>query len=401
MDDTTPPTAAARSTAGPTASARSSASEAPAAGAGADASTSTLVLELLPAKQGDALLLEYGDPQRPHRVLVDAGPARAYPAVRERLARLPEQQRHLELLVLTHVDGDHVEGAVPLLDDRELGLTYGDVWFNGYRHLTDDLGAVHGEIVSALLSERRLPWNEAFDRRAVRRDSGPTLPSHTLPGGLRLTVLAPVQDTLLRLRKVWEKECRKAGLTPGTPREALGAYDRRPALHPLDSYLSGAPDRLGQLAATRTGSDDSVANASSIVLLAEYAGRAVLLTGDAPGETVVEGLALLARERGVRRLPLDAVKLPHHGSSRNVTTPLVKRALAPRYLFSSDGSYFGHPDPEAVARVVVDGPPDATLVFNYRSEQTQRWADRGLREQYGYEVSLPPDETAPGVRCTV
>lgn len=365
-----------------------------------DGERARLVVEMLPARHGDALLVEYGGSADPHRVLVDVGPRSAFGAVRTRLAELPRHERHVELLVLTHVDGDHVEGVIPLLNDRDLGLTCGDVWFNGYRHLTDDLGAVHGEIVGALLVERRLPWNRAFGGRAVRRDAGDTLPTVTLPGGLRLTVLAPSQHALHDLLPVWEQECRKAGITPGDTASALDVLAGRPALRPpLDSYLGGAVPSVEALAAARTDTDTSRANGSSIVLLAEYADRTLLLTGDAPAATVVEGLDLLAAERG--RLPrLDVVKLPHHGSSRNVTRELVRACPSPRYLFSSDGSYHRHPDPEAVARVLVHAPPRPVLVFNYCSDQTRRWDDAELQREHAYRVVLPPP-TRPGTRCLV
>ena len=69
-------------------------------------------IELLPARHGDCLLLEYGDAARPHRVLIDGGPIGAYGALSQRLAALPDDERELELLVITHVDGDHIEGCL-------------------------------------------------------------------------------------------------------------------------------------------------------------------------------------------------------------------------------------------------------------------------------------------------
>jgi glyoxylase-like metal-dependent hydrolase (beta-lactamase superfamily II) len=95
-----------------------------------------LRIEMLPARQGDALWIEYGeDPQRPHRVLCDAGTPGTWPVVQARIADLPEGQRAFELLVVSHVDADHIGGSLPLLTDTRLGATFDDVWFNGWRHL--------------------------------------------------------------------------------------------------------------------------------------------------------------------------------------------------------------------------------------------------------------------------
>ena len=49
---------------------------------------------------------------------------------------------------------------LPLLEDKTLGITFGDVWFNGFRHLPDTLepmGPVEGERLTTLLVERPPP----------------------------------------------------------------------------------------------------------------------------------------------------------------------------------------------------------------------------------------------------
>ena len=37
----------------------------------------------------------------------------------------------LDLLVLTHVDADHVEGMIMLVNDANVGIDVEEVWFNG------------------------------------------------------------------------------------------------------------------------------------------------------------------------------------------------------------------------------------------------------------------------------
>ena len=67
-------------------------------------------IEMLPAAHGDCLWIEYGSGARVHRILIDGGPAHAYPALRERILHLPADARRFELLVITHIDADHIEG---------------------------------------------------------------------------------------------------------------------------------------------------------------------------------------------------------------------------------------------------------------------------------------------------
>ncbi|WP_328993685.1 MBL fold metallo-hydrolase [Kribbella sp. NBC_01245] len=356
-----------------------------------------LTVELLPARHGDAILLTWGGAAERHRMLVDAGPAWAYKDVSARMREVAAEGK-LDLLVLTHVDADHVEGTIKLVNDADLPLQIDQVWHNSWDQLGDYLDAVHGEILSAIIKRRGIDWNKAFGGDAVVAPPDAPLPVDKLPGGLRLTLLAPAPEELNRLAEVWVETCREEGLdlqTLESEEGALAAFAKRSRrLHtPGDEWLG--PEELDpdQLAADRTGTDRSVANASSIVLLAEYKGVRVLLAGDAtPGELIPAVRRLIAeRGDGADVFPLDAFKLPHHGSQNNLTAELIGLLPARHYLVSSNGSYFGHPDAPAIATVVKGAPDGAELVFNYDTEFTKPWDDECLRSRFGYRTRYRGD----------
>src|SRR5688572_16308193 len=91
-----------------------------------------LAVEMLPAGHGDALVVEYGSGTATHRLLIDAGTAHAYDKVSARL--LDRRDDRYEVFVVTHVDEDHIGGAVRLLEDVNLRHRIKDIWFNGYVH---------------------------------------------------------------------------------------------------------------------------------------------------------------------------------------------------------------------------------------------------------------------------
>src|SRR4051794_19930365 len=93
-------------------------------------------IDMLPGREGDCLWIEYGDPKRPHRILVDGGRQSTYVTLKKRFASLPPDEREFELLVLSHVDADHIEGLLKLIRDPDLPIRFKDVWFNGERHLS-------------------------------------------------------------------------------------------------------------------------------------------------------------------------------------------------------------------------------------------------------------------------
>ncbi|MGC4110422.1 MAG: MBL fold metallo-hydrolase [Nocardioides sp.] len=357
-----------------------------------DQTPDALEIELLPARHGDAVLLTWGPEGDRHRLLVDGGPARAYTEVGARLKEVAGQG-DLELLVLTHIDADHIEGTILLTNDADVGIGIGEIWFNGPGQLSHELSAAQGEMFAALVGARAIPFNTSFDGRAVRVPEQGPLPCRKIHG-LTLTVLGPDVASLRRLRDSWNSTLDDEGLIFDSPEAALAELRRRRSLTPDDPYMGAPDDRdatwVSELASAYAQPDDSVPNASSIALLAEYAGASVLLTGDATLPALTAGLQRLLDERCLKRLELSALKMPHHGSVRNVSLDLLRMAPARAYLFSSNGSGFGHPDQAGVARVLTHGAQGAELVFNYRSPQTLFWNDEKLLS--GRHVRYP----APG-----
>jgi beta-lactamase superfamily II metal-dependent hydrolase len=357
---------------------------------GDEISRGQLELELLPARHGDALLLTWGRPTERHRLLIDGGPASAYPKVSARLRKVAAQGP-LDLLVLTHIDADHIEGTLLLSNDADLNIDIGEYWFNGPAQVAPKLGAAQGEMLAALISARGIPLNAAFDKAAVcAPEAGPLL-VHSLPGGLTLTVLGPDRVDLTKLRQVWLSTVEDEGLVFASEEQALRALRARTGLNPTKTFLSAGKHRpsMTDLLQEQSPSDTSPPNRSSIVLLAEYAGNTVLLPGDATPISLMAGVRRLLAERGLESLELTALKLPHHGSTRNVTKELLERLPAENYLFSSDGGKFGHPDDAGVAKCLAYGKPGSALVFNYRNPRTLQWQDEDLLRPRGNRALYP------------
>jgi len=324
--------------------------------------------------------------------------------LRERILALPEDDRHFELLVVTHVDIDHIGGSLDLLREREkLGVSFGEIWFNGYVHLTpggsvpqpeaaDLLGPLQGEALTELIvANGANKWNAAAGGGAlVVPAAGPLQPLRQLPGGMQLTLLSPTQAQLDRLQPRWHAACRKAGIVPGAATAADARQleeDEEPA---EDDDLLGDPD-VARLAAMPFKPDRAIPNGSSLALLAEYQGRRALLTGDAYAPVLVDALARLPGN-AAGRLQLDAVKLSHHGSRGNTSADLVRAVDCRNWLVSTNGKIFHHPDGEAIARVLRDGGAGVQLHFNYRSECNEMWAALGLQRKHGYTARYPANE---------
>lgn len=367
-------------------------------------------IELLPARHGDCLLLEYGDSERPRRVLIDGGPIGAWDALSTRLLALPADQRAFELLVITHVDADHIEGCLKLLNHPELA-TFGDIWFNGWPHVAQvieepepeqeaqegcmnteadanvDRSLRQGTEIAVRILGRN--WNAAFQGRPLFVPAAGALPRHDLPGGLRLTLLSPNLERLLKLRTAWERALERAELNPDDEDELRRRLDGRPAFRGSQSNGRPSPQEILSSAALALGPiDGAVANGSSIALLAEFRGRRITLLGDAHMPPVVAALSRLAQDTKDERLHLDAVKMSHHGSSANFSEAFLSLVDCSNWLVSTDGSIFQHPD-EAALHSIVRNVRSARLIFNYHSTSNACWGEPAMRQAHGHEAFYP------------
>jgi beta-lactamase superfamily II metal-dependent hydrolase len=340
-------------------------------------------LELLPVAQGDGLLLEWGSRSGPRwRLLIDGGTEASFKrALGPRLQALPPDQRHLELFILSHIDGDHIGGGIALLQQaKALGVTFGDIWFNGRDHLVrrNMLSGKDGDDFTTLLKREKLPWNRWRAGKAIVRDdaAGRQPPTVTLAGGLTLTLLSPTPRTLEQLADTWDEDLAR----PGRRRLLSGRQLERET-------------DFDTLAARRFSPDGSRPNGSSIAVLAEFAGKRLLLAADAYADVLADAVRRLLPP-GQARLPLDAFKLSHHGSRGNVDDALLALLDCPRYLVSTSGAVFDHPDREALARVVRRSAQPPTLWFNYPTPAKNGsyhalWRDPAVQQRWGFQVREP------------
>ena len=361
-----------------------------------------LKIQMLPVRHGDCLLIEYGDPGASHRVLIDAGPYYAFEDVTQRIDALADSGLTFKLFVITHVDTDHIDGAIKLLGARPEGISFDDIWYNGWMHLSperyrspepeDRLGPVHGEMLSALIDTHNLPWNCAFDGRAARVTSDGSLPVVTLDGDLTLTLISPTQEELSKLEDVWPEQVRRYGFEPGSREEALEKLRKDARRRPPPDRLGGGRPDIPSLAKERFKEHVTETNASSIAFLAEHRGKSCLFAADAQPYVLEKTVQRLLAERGETRLQIDAVKVSHHGSRGNTSPALLRLLSCKHFLISTDGSgSSNHPHAETLARIVQECGPGVELWFNYRSDETKIWDDAYLKRRHEYQTHYPKE----------
>jgi beta-lactamase superfamily II metal-dependent hydrolase len=320
-----------------------------------------LTIEALQANDGDCLLVHYARTDAPTlRILVDGGSRGIYRDIlRPRIDQLRQRGTlDLRMVLVSHVDLDHITGVLDLFRDLERVQDNGGEPFCRIRTL----------------------WHNAFEQ--VHRGRQATLQSAAVsaslggvaPSGLNAQAAAVVasvrQGAALRdvaerlgivrnesamadLVRAPEDSVRRITIAPGLSLTILGPHDaqlrkldeewrRSEVAHPADPAAQAA-DYLNRTAA----------NLSSIVLLleAERAGGGspvrVLLTGDAGGDHILESLDRTGIGPG-GRIHVDLLKVQHHGSNHSTTQDFFERVTADRYVISGNGKH-GIPHADALA----------------------------------------------------
>jgi beta-lactamase superfamily II metal-dependent hydrolase len=378
--------------------------------------------EPLKARQGDCFLLHFGTKDEPGLVLIDGGPKQVYqPYLKKRLLEikaargLPEEQSLLvDLLMVSHVDDDHIQGLLDLTKEEIVAkdahqprlLNVLSFWHNSFDEIiandANELtacmkkqfgeAAVFGagglpdtarleveeacseepEVVASSLNvlasieqgfrlrldaeKLEFPRNPEFGGKLIMaRENGK---AKDIAQRLKFTVVGPMEPEVKALQKKhlqWLEVLRRKG---------------KPIPQALAAYV-----------------DESVPNLSSIVVLAEVDDKRMLLTGDARGDKILEGLQLtgLLGPGQASTMQVDVLKVPHHGSARNLVENFFKRIIANHYVFSGNGDY-GNPERETLEMLwKARGDEDYTIHLTYPIKEIDGRREDDWKEQQDKE----------------
>lgn len=370
-----------------------------------------LRLWVVQATFGDCLVVEGRAGGRTRRILVDGGPGGTYQAaLRPVLIDIGKARGRIDAAVLSHIDNDHVLGLLDLFEELRHPPAGGAavplppidrLWHNSFARAVGGadiepkvravlreggrLGAAmpsvagvlrgvgEGDALRAAALALGIPLDAGFPGGQVLVGQG----SPTVLDPLRVTVVGPSRSILDRLRTQWLgwlKRHRRQGVAPDAVR------------------------------ATAIALDQSVPNLSSIVLLVELGERSILLTGDARADQVLDGMHEADTLDGDGRRHVSVLKVPHHGSVRNITADFLRAVTADSYVISADGRY-GNPDVEALALIVEVAREQGRrieLVLTNATESSDRLLASHPPAAFGYTVrTLRPGAVAVAVDARV
>lgn len=389
---------------------------------------------MIPASHGDAFFISI--PHQAFNILVDTGIKSTYDNfIKQQLKSLKEQGELLNILIITHIDYDHIGGSLSLLKDNKSStenkiIEINDIWHNSYRHIqssileapdlrykqrnqnilkniemlglqseesttidgcSKSISAEQGSSLASMIQHGRYNWNKHFDGNAVMIENKRTV---QLTSEIELILLSPNQQKLDNLKSFWFRELQKKGYL-GEEDNGLFYDDAFEFSMAIDGGLEENESKpisiedldIEQLSNKYFIEDNRYPNGSSIAFILCYKGKKVLFLGDSHPTIIEESLRELYPD--LENIWFDAIKVSHHGSKGNTSPSLLKLIDSDQYFISTNSKLFTHPDTEVLARI-INRPTEKTrhLYFNYEHEAYRLFNNPNLMSTYQYSVTV-------------
>jgi beta-lactamase superfamily II metal-dependent hydrolase len=314
-------------------------------------------IKFLPAFNGDCIILSFDYEGETKNVLIDGGVPRTYLRhLKPELEKLVQQGENIDLLVVTHIDDDHIGGIKELYQDVSFNKDFiKQVWFNSGDLLSDHFNAEREpirkvEIIKTDQTSMSVDQGNTLEK-ALKEEKGNWVQELIRVSdkkinylGLSITILSPNEKGLEKLHKHWETEMDKKVKMS----EEHDDFDIT----------------ISDLIKRKFNEDKAVPNGSSIALLVEHDNKSILLLGDAHPTVVCDSLEMLKLASNKNKLSLDLVKVSHHASKGNTSPRLLSLIESNKFVVSTDGSKHGLPDKESIARIITS-QSNPTIYFNY------------------------------------
>jgi hypothetical protein len=363
-------------------------------------------LDVRRARKGDCLVLHYGSKTNPGLGLIDGGPSQVYgPHLKPRLEQIrksrklgPNDPLPVDFMMVSHIDDDHINGILELTKElleakaakKPLPFRIQSVWHNTFDDIIGNnpkelTAAVTAQFGTASLSGE--PETDGLDPDVARVLASVSQGFRLRDDlrGLKLRINPEFEGKLV----IAKKKAKTLDMGKGLKFTVVGPmHDEIAALQKDHDTFLKKKEKAGTASVLAAFTDSSVANLSSVVVLAEVGKKRMLLTGDARGDKVLEGLELvgLLKNDGKSTMHVDVFKGPHHGSDRNADPILFRRVTADHYVFSGNGEH-GNPERETLQMLLDErgDEDDYTIHLTYPIDEIDVARKEDWKKEQGKE----------------
>lgn len=340
--------------------------------------------------QGDCIFFRFEDKEKMFVTMIDCG------KYTRDIKKYVEEElgKHINILVVTHIDNDHVDGLVEMLEQTP-DVRIDKILYNCNQLWDGQQMSQPTEIMKQQINTLRenLPSRQKSRSSKIKADKAVTLAEKltenaswwqawkkdeyittaTKPISLdenderlgKFVVLAPTTAEIEKLNKKFKVEytrLTKRILSEGgyvVEQETLFELVQRVAAMKYNNYKVMEPVKIG--AATNLFDENrlkeafefepkgvSDENEASLALMWEYGKKRVLFMGDANPDAIADRIKNLY---GADRLEMEAIKVAHHGSKHSTSHKLMTQVDSEHYFFTG-GNLANKPAIESIMKIV-------------------------------------------------
>lgn len=317
---------------------------------------------------------------------------------------------HIDLLIATHIDGDHILGIIKMLNDHE-GLSVDNIWYNSYRRTNIKTRIELNEQQKIILEQikQALPVEfDAINYREISNTQGKSLAKtilenealyrvwrtdyitdqtedFILPNDFgRIVLLGPKQEALLAIEERFKNACDEYFMQIWNESIDCGEELQELLIRLIDSLQSrikkatvaSIKEPIHNAAFVRNAAkdetlDDSDTNYSSIAFMLECNGHKIAMLGDAFASTI-EDTIVKKYSDDEKPIACEAIKVSHHGSDGNNSKTLCNLISSHRY-FIPGGKGTEYPTWGTFGRIVESNKDEypKLVVFSHTCDMTE------------------------------
>ena len=331
-------------------------------------------IKFLKAGGGDSILINHKN----KNILIDGGNDTSY--LKRELISIKNNDEFLDLLIITHHDDDHILGIIEILKQVKEGV-FGEkldfikqVIFNSPSLIQKKMILEQDQLLSyknAHITENLLLSIGAKWDKVITNESLPLFFDD-----MKLSFLSPIKKDL------------QDYLTEdsGVLLSGQSRCDWNESMTKLEKYLDN------------DSQDNSLSNRSSIVILLEDGEKKILLTGDVTPDRFTAIINDLSSKNDNKPVEFNYIKLPHHGSYRNLNKEILLKIDCLNFVITTNGKNSYLPNKKALLKIIRylknEKKDRINFIFNYKETIDALNIDNSDKKKYN--ISLLPNNNDYG-----
>lgn len=344
-------------------------------------------IKFLKANNGDSILISFQDNEDIKKnILIDGGMPQTYYNFGQNsngdlfytIEEIKKKGESIDLLVLTHIDEDHIGGILKWIEfDEEAHRLIKKVWFNSGKTISKYFNEKENEDLKLYLDifrttetsvgqgkifEEYIEHYNIWDKEIIKCGK---ISDYK---GITINILSPNDLLLEKLQKEYIKPKHKY-YTDGSKNDW--------STNIVDFIIQEEKSNF------KFEKDNSVTNGSSIAFLITFNEKNFLFLGDSHPNVILTSLAELGYDK-INPITAELLKVSHHGSCKNTSKELLEVIETNNYVISTSSESHNHPDKRTLSRI-LNKNPNATIYFNYEEVRKNIFSKQDFNDfQYLY-----------------